>query len=331
MTQPDQPIFITGADRSGTSLMYALLASHPNISMVRRTNMWRWFYGQFGDLAEPENFAHCLQTMLRYYRLDALHPDAERIRSEFGQGSATYGHLFALFHRHHAQRRGRTRWGDKSLHTEHYASQIFREFPEARIVHMIRDPRDRYASILKRYEDSEKGISAAMGRWLASTWQARKNLRRFPNNVLVLRYETLAQHPETTLKKVCAFIDEPYRSEMLSMQGAPEHGESGGNSSFTRFEPGTISTRSIGRYRKVLAVEDIAFIQFCAGREMRQFDYAKDSILMTRRQRLKVYGRDLSVNLLRLGGWLALDQFNSAKGTPAPESRLRPEPQLANQ
>lgn len=330
MIEQDKPIFITGADRSGTSLMYALLASHPAISMVRRTNMWRWFYGQFGDLAKPENFERCLHTMLRYKRLDVLRPDEERIRGEFPQGPATYGRLFALFHRHHAQRRGKSRWGDKSLHTEHYVAQIVAEFPQARIIHMIRDPRDRYASVLKRYEDSEKGIAAAMGRWLASTRQARANLRHFPQNVIVLRYETLAEEPEETLHKVCAFIGEPYLSEMLNMGGAPEHAASGGNSSFTRFEPGTISTRSIGRYRKVLEAEDIAFIQICARREMDVFRYAKDATLLSRPEQLRFYGRDLPLTYARLAGWLALERFNSAKGTPAPESRLRPEPQPAN-
>ena len=47
------PVFIAGADRSGTTLLFALLASHPNISMVRRTNMWRYFHQRYGDLGDP--------------------------------------------------------------------------------------------------------------------------------------------------------------------------------------------------------------------------------------------------------------------------------------
>ena len=49
------PIFIGGLERSGTSLLYALLASHPNIAMTRRTNLWPFFYQQYGNLANPEN------------------------------------------------------------------------------------------------------------------------------------------------------------------------------------------------------------------------------------------------------------------------------------
>ena len=130
MTNVD-PIFVTGPDRSGTSLMFALLASHPNISMVRRTNMWRWFYGQFGDLSEQGNFERCLEAMMNYTRLEHLQPDQERIRREFLAGSErSYGRLFALFHEHNAERVGKPRWGDKSLHTELYADHVFAEFPK---------------------------------------------------------------------------------------------------------------------------------------------------------------------------------------------------------
>src|SRR5919106_1107241 len=110
------PIFLAGPDRSGTTLIFALLASHPNISMVRRTNMFRYFYRRYGDLSQPENFEQCLSDMVRFNRMKHLQPDAERIRREFLQGAATYGRLFALFHQQNAERVGKPRWGDKSLH-----------------------------------------------------------------------------------------------------------------------------------------------------------------------------------------------------------------------
>jgi len=70
------PIFIAGADRSGTTLLYALLASHPSISMVRRTNMWRYFDRRYGDLGDPANLDRCLNDMLRYRRMQ--HPRSDR-------------------------------------------------------------------------------------------------------------------------------------------------------------------------------------------------------------------------------------------------------------
>lgn len=67
--------------------------------------------------------------------------------------------MFALFHRPNAERVGKPRWGDKSLHSGQHADQIFEEFPGAKIIHMMRDPRDRYASVLKRYDDKLRGMT----------------------------------------------------------------------------------------------------------------------------------------------------------------------------
>ena len=74
------PIFIAGPERSGTSLIYALLTSHPRIAMSRRTNLWTHYYNQYGDLSQPENFERCLEMMMRYKRLIKLNPDPERLR-----------------------------------------------------------------------------------------------------------------------------------------------------------------------------------------------------------------------------------------------------------
>lgn len=89
-------------------------------------------------------------------------------------------------------------------------------------------------------------------------WPARRNLRRYPNRYMVVRYEDLAASPEETLEEACEVIGESYEPSMLSMGDAPDHGAIGGNSSFGRIEPGTISTRSIGRFRTVLSPEGIA-------------------------------------------------------------------------
>jgi hypothetical protein len=331
MTRPEPgshaapgPILIAGADRSGTSLMFALLASHPDISMVRRTNMWRWFHARYGDLRDPENLDRCLDELLRYPRTLQLEPDVTRIREEFRAGGASYGHLFSLFHAHHAQRQGKARWGDKSLHTEHQVARILTDLPKARVIQMVRDPRDRYASVVGRYDDRTKGIGAVMGRWLWSAAAIAHNQRRHPDNVMTVRYETLAIEPEATLRAVCAFIGEPYEPAMLHMEGAPDHGRVGGNSSFATFAPGAISTRSIGRFREVLPARDLAFIQAVARRPMRRFGYEPEPVSWSSTsEQLRFRLGELPLDLARLTGWMAVDRVQGRRRT-VPAARLTP-------
>ena len=316
------PILVTGADRSGTTLLYALLASHPDISMVRRTNMWRWFDQRYGDLAAPGNLDRCLDTMLRYARLQVLEPDIERIRSEFVTGEPTYGRLFDLFHRQHADRRGRRRWADKSLHTEYYADRVFSELPMAKMIHLVRDPRDRYASIIRRYDEGIKGAGAATGRWLLSVRAGHRNLGRYPDRYMMVRYETLAREPEPTLREICSFLDEDYDAAMLTMDGIADREDWSGNSSFGHLEPGVISTRPIGRYRSVLSMRDIAFIQSCTGRHMTQLGYELDHVQLTGRDRAAYYAIELPLRWSRLAGWTALRRITERRDGGVPDHRL---------
>lgn len=320
------PIFIAGLERSGTSLIYALLASHPRIAMTRRTNLWTYFYNQYGDLSQPENFERCLSMMMRYKRLVVLEPDADKLREDFWQGEPTYGRLFALLEEQVAQRKGKPRWGDKSLNTERYAEPIFAAYPGARILHMIRDPRDRYASVLARWKSRRGGVGAGTAMWLSSVSLAEANRRRFPSQYKIIRYETLATKPEETLREICAFIDEEYAPEMLTMRGAKTFREQGSNSSYGQRKPGVISTNSIGRFRQVLSANQIAFIQNQAGDEMVAFDYDLDVVERPFSQRLRFSLLDWPLNLALLTAWRVRYRIRQQTKTPLPAYRIVAEP-----
>lgn len=267
------PIFVAGAERSGTSLMYALLATHPNLAMTRRTNLWRYFYGQFGDLGDDENLDRCLDVAMRYQRLVKLGIDWDALRDEFVQGPRDYPRMFELIERQYADRMGRPRWGDKSLLTERHAEQIADAYPGARMIHMIRDPRDRYASVQKRWGRRRGGVGVGTAQWAFSADLAERNAVLHPESYLVVRYEDLVSDPVNATKEICDFIDEEYDPEMLTLRGDESFREQGSNSSYGPREAGVISTNSIGRYREVLSDGQVRFIETSLGESMARFGY----------------------------------------------------------
>jgi len=317
----DRPVMIAGPDRSGTTLMFALLASHPSLSMVRRSNMFRYFNHRYGDLSDPSNLDRCLNVMLRYKRLQPLEPDEERIRREFAQGPPTYGRLFGLFHAHQAERAGRSRWGDKSLHTEHYADGVFAEFPDARIIHMVRDPRDRYASVRRRHPGSSARLGRGVGRWIGSTQAGLRNASRYPDRYLLVRYEDLVMDPEGTTREVCRFIGEPYEPRMLSMEQTPEHRDRS-NSSFGDIAPGTISTTGVGRFRDVLTPSEVRLIQSVARRQMARTGYEPVEMEMSLGGTLRHVAWDLPGSVVRVTAWRAYAHLRRRRGVAVPASRL---------
>ena len=316
------PVYVAGLERSGTSLLFALLASHPRLAMTRRTNLWTYFYDQFGDLGVAENRDKCIDTMMRYKRLAVLEPDEERLRRDFLDGPPTYARLFALLEQQHADRLGKPRWGDKSLHTERYASPIFAAYPEARILHMMRDPRDRYASVLARWKSRRGGVGAGMAEWLDSASHAITGEQRYPDRYKVIRYEDLASEPESTLRAICEFIGEEYTDQMLSMDGASDFRDQGANSSYGKRPAGKISTDSIGRYPDVLSSRQIAFIEWIAKEDMARFDYDATARDLSAVDRASFTLLALPFESVRLTAWRVRHRYRDYAGRKLPSYRL---------
>jgi hypothetical protein len=315
------PVFVAGLERSGTSLMFALLASHPSIAMTRRTNLWTHFYEQYGDLSVPRNLDRCLDMMTRYKRLVVLEPDPVRLRREFLAGEASYGRLFGLLEEQYAQRLGKPRWGDKSLNTERYADPIFTAYPGARVLHMVRDPRDRFSSSLVRWKTRRGGVGAGTAEWLSSVRLAERNQRRYPDRYRIVRYESLVGKPEEMLREICAFIGEEYTPEMLSMDGGGSFAEAS-NSSYGRRDPGIISTDSIGRFRDVLSPRQIASIQSLARGEMSSLGYELEPVPFSVTSRLRLLAADLPLEYGRVITWRTREWIRNRRGRPVPGYRL---------
>jgi hypothetical protein len=322
----DNPVFVAGLERSGTSLMYALLATHPNISMTRRTNFWRYFVDRYGDLDDDENLEACLAALRSYKRMVVLDLDHDQLRDDLLVGPRTYGRLYRLLQEQVADRRGKPRWGDKSLELERYSERILAEFPQARILHMIRDPRDRLASVLTRWQVRRGDVGAGTAAWRWSARLASRSARAHPDNVMVVRYEWLAGEPAAALREICAFIGEPYHEEMLSMTGSGRFRDDGSNSSYGARAVGVITTDSIGRYKEVLEPQQIAFIQAAAARELVEHGYEIDPVVMSARERLRFAATELPYHRAVMAAWQAKTAVDARRGRGVPDYRMVGDP-----
>ena len=319
------PIIVTGADRSGTTLLYTLLASHPELMMVRRTNLWRWFDGTFGDLEEDANLERCLDAMARYRRLDVLGIDPSALREELLEHDRTYGRLFRLAFEQEARRRGRDRWGDKSLHTELHADRVFEAWPDARIVHMVRDPRDRYTSVVGRRGEGHNSIGSIMGRWLKSVSAGERRLRTDADRYMMLRFEDLVHEPESVMRRICSFLELDYDERMFEMGGGDDRSAQGANSSFDAIPRGRISSRPVGRYRDHLDDDTVATIQGIAARPMRRLGYQLDEPELSPARRAIVTVIGIPAGLCRTLAWRGLEVVRELRGRSVPDTRLRPD------
>jgi hypothetical protein len=86
------------------------------------------------------------------------------------------------------------------------------------VIHVVRDPRDVVSSLLRMPWGSRNPLTNAR-LWLrcvlaADRWRERDNYLR-------VQYERLVATPESELRRICTFLAEDYRREMLAAGGQP--------------------------------------------------------------------------------------------------------------
>ena len=253
--------------------MSEALERHPSLAISRRTNLWTYFLDRFGDLDDPDNLDRCLEAMISFTRIRAMNPDAERLREEFLQsGPRTYVRLFRLLGDHYARSIGKDRWGDKSLNCELDAELILSSYPDAVMIQLLRDPRDRHVSVRDHRGGRRGGVYGSIAVWRRSARRAISNRARFGDRYRTVRYEDLVADPEAVLRDVCAWLGERFDARML------ERPADDARSGTARQRSVGFHERSVGRHRRDLSARHTALIERLSGREMAHFGYQRSNV-----------------------------------------------------
>ncbi len=199
-------IVIGGSPRSGTTLLRRTLDRHPSICC-----------GPEMALFLPVRFQ--LEPLAALSGIDA--PTlGEMIRSSASQGAMV--DAFSVRFRAVQQK---DRWAEKTPRNVRHLAWIAERFPEARLVHVIRDGRDVVCSA--REHPDRHWVN---GRWVwvhhprpieryAHDWvrDTEHGLRfRGYSRYHELRYEDLVGRPEETLRTLCDFVGVTFNPKLLA-------------------------------------------------------------------------------------------------------------------
>ncbi|MDP5169151.1 MAG: sulfotransferase [Bacteroidia bacterium] len=97
---------------------------------------------------------------------------------------------------------------------------IFKAQPDFKIIHLVRSPLESFLSFSVRHEMDSDPIKIA-GSWLTLNAHVRtffEDHPEFADQCLTLKYEDLMTDLEGEVKRVCAFIDIPFYSELVTKQ-----------------------------------------------------------------------------------------------------------------
>jgi len=207
------PVFIGGMFKSGTSLLRAMLGRHSRLFAGLETQ-WLDQEARGNDPAERSAWLERLSIFF-----DVPDTALEQAVGDARQPEVCLDRLMGFLSR----RDGRARWVEKTPYNVSSIDRILAFWPEAKIIHVVRDPRDVYASMVEIGKWAEPAVFA--GHWCATVGAAREWLDAAGGvhpAYHQLRYEALVRAPEPTMREALAFLGESWESEVAMFNGRPQ-------------------------------------------------------------------------------------------------------------
>ncbi|MBB6391048.1 sulfotransferase family protein [Microbacterium thalassium] len=226
------PVFVVGAPRSGTTLVSAAIAAHPAFHGGPESD----FFFRLGAQARADAATDPAWPTKAVELLGSLSRHGERVIDMFGVSTddltryleqrqpSQSAMLAALFESSLQGDQGPPRWVEKTPNHLWYLREIVDHFPDATIVHVVRDPRDVVRSLV--------GLPWATGSRVADAWQwlldhaeiarAREEDPAVEAAIIDVRFEDFLIDPTSALTTICDAAGAEFHPDMLAPERAAE-------------------------------------------------------------------------------------------------------------
>ncbi len=194
-------IFIVGMPRTGTTLIERILACHSQATSI----------GEFPDF--PIEMTEQAGKRL----LELKREESTMIQASLDMDFAEIGRRYMTSARQLAK--GSKYFVDKLPHNFLYCGYIGKALPNARIIHIVRDPMDSCYSMYKTLFNQVYSFSYDLDE-LADYYVAYRNLmghwhRVMPGRILDVTYEDIVNSPETEARRVLEWCGLDWEASVL--------------------------------------------------------------------------------------------------------------------
>lgn len=298
----NSPIFIVGANRSGTTLLRLILNAHSQLaipeeiiyfgSTMAGVPIEKW---RNPGLSEPAYKAFISKFVDESCSvLDGI--DQEGIKQEILESDARdFCHPYRTVLESWAQLHGKQRWGEKTPGNLFYADILLEMFPDARFIHIVRDPRAGVSSMMKTTFFPKDIAFNAMSRRKFMT-KGREILEKAvpASQRLLLRYEDIVKAPEPTVQAICSFINVSFEPAMLSFyKDSSRYMKAEAANSFNSAATKPISEDMLDKWKKNLTPAEVSMIERVCYDQMRAFGYEMAGTGLSFRQYIELLVKEI--------------------------------------
>jgi len=251
----EPPIFVVGLPRSGSTMLELAIARSPGVLRFGEAlflSPWRRDFRYFlrkrvGDVSRDERLREMIEiifsdrgaipgltgTFWRLERVKAVGDEAfkQKLFQSLKASDRSPGSIFRIILRDITEFNGYRRCCVPFPVHVHHLPTLARWFPDAKIVHITRDPRAIAVSKTNdpggtaRYNEMYPALKplirkAMMAFVVVQYIDASRVSVRFQDqpNYLLVRYEDLVLQPEETMRQICQFAGIEYRNGMLERE-----------------------------------------------------------------------------------------------------------------
>jgi hypothetical protein len=284
--------FIAGQAKSGTTLLRALLDSHPELlALPQDTDYFSTVLTKFGNAGRRAQFDYLTKQSYakilfggkaRADKHDYADFPQEKFLALFEEiafASANQERdLLVLLMEAYARVLDVPldrikRWVEKTPANRNYVPQIFARFPQAKLLVTMRDPRAIMASQIKlkeRVSTRRFSIYYVIDHW-RSTARLAQRVRQGEVPGLVVCYEDLVREPFEMTRKICQYLEITFDPEVSLHPTKAGRLWTGNSATGERFSE--VSSEPASRWEHEIGPDEIGWIEWHCRDLMPQFGY----------------------------------------------------------
>lgn len=254
-----------------------MLCAHPHIHVPPETHFFhRWdplFFG--GDPLPRGRLESYLDAWFASQNWIDQGLDRREVESLIHRGNLSARSIFLAIAQACSRQAGKPRIGEKTpIHSRHIP-RIRSVFPEAKILHIYRDPRDVAASML-RMPWAHGTVRDFARRWVKIINEQLEAQGALPRDYYcAVQYESLVSNPSQHLMDICRFLGEPFDPAVLAHELSARAGFPVRFPEWQQLTTQPVTTKPIGRFMDDLSPRQIACVERIAGPLMDRFGYAR--------------------------------------------------------
>ncbi len=220
-------LLIVGMPRSGTKLFRNLCNQHSLLNITEfETHFFPFLINKFGYNLEnseltPESLLKYIESTTFYYNIQNMGrqlrlEDLKKIKIKDWNSILTF--ILTFFAPE--DKKDYLYFGDKTPNYIYHLPLLKKVLPDAKVVVLIRDPRDYALSIKKTWK---KSLYRAAINWRCGMLKMMNDISSFSKDVYFVKYEDLITNSQNTMKDFCSFLNIPFEEKMMTLKKPTEY------------------------------------------------------------------------------------------------------------